>query len=373
MSSIFYPSNQGKLYFFNFSPWRMMQTEPFYYAPNNQKFICKTLDEALEKGLDKESNIFIYGIIEFPEVESYAKENGMTIYRIEDAFIRSVALGSGFAKPYSLGIDSRGIYFDPRKSSDLEYLLENHQFTDELLQRAKKVRAEVLASKFSKYNHLEHREIEIDRDKYDKVILITGQVEDDMSMKFGAFGLGYSDLLQMVRESNPNAYIIYKPHPDVLSGNRKGHIAKEIIDTCVNEVQTLISIDSCIAVSDEVHTLTSGAGFDALIRGKKVYTYGMPFYAGWGLTEDYRTCERRTTKRLLDELVAATLILFPRYISPKTGEFCEVEQTLQELKEEQEHYFNNRWYRYKLNIKGYLLPRTRKFIRAVLKPFRLKI
>jgi capsular polysaccharide export protein len=145
------------------------------------------------------------------------------------------------------------------------------------------------------------------------------------------------------------------------------------MDACANEVQTMISIDSCIAVSDEVHTLTSGAGFDALIRGKKVHTYGMPFYAGWGLTTDHRTCERRTKVRTLDELVAATLILFPRYISPKTGEFCEVEQTLAELKEEQERYFNDKLYRFKVNFKGYILPRGRKFIRAVLKPFKLKI
>ena len=350
-----------------------MQIEAFFYAPNNQKIICKTLDEALEKRLDSQSNIFIYGIIEFPEVEFYAEENKMTIYRIEDAFIRSVALGSGFAKPYSMGIDSRGIYFDPRRPSDLEYLLENHEFSDELIERAKVVREEVVASKFSKYNHLEHSEIEIDREQYDKVILVTGQVEDDMSIKFGAFGLNNSDLLEMVKERNPDAYIIYKPHPDVLSGNRKGHIAQEIMDVCANEVQTLISIDSCIAVSDEVHTLTSGAGFDALIRGKKVYTYGMPFYAGWGLTEDYRKCERRTKIRSLDELVAATLILFPRYISPKTGDFCEVEQTLQELKEEQERYFNDRVYRFKVNFKGYVLPRGRKFIRTILKPFKLKI
>jgi len=373
MNTVEYSSNQNKLYFFNFSPWRMMQIESFFYAPNNQKIICKTLDDALVKGLDNESNIFIYGIIEFPEVESFAEKNNMTIYRIEDAFIRSVALGSGFAKPYSLSIDSRGIYFDPRKPSDLEYLLENHIFSTELLERAKKVRAEVVASKFSKYNHLAHQELSIDRNRYEKVILVTGQVEDDMSIKFGAFGLNNSDLLEMVKERNPEAYIIYKPHPDVLSGNRLGHISKEITDICANEIQTDISIDSCIAVSDEIHTLTSGAGFDALLRGKVVFTYGMPFYAGWGLTIDYRKCDRRTRILTLDELIASTLILFPRYISPKTGKFCEVEQTLKELKEEQELYFNNKFYRYKVNLKGYLLPRARKTVRAILKPFKLKV
>ena len=373
MLSIQYESNKNNLYFFNFSPWRMMQIESFFYAVNNQKFICKTLSEAFDKGLDKTSNIFIYGIIEFPEVEAFAKKNTMTIYRIEDAFIRSVALGSGFAKPYSLSIDARGIYFDPRNPSDLEYLFENYEFSDALLERAKKVRVEVVTSKLSKYNHLEHSNIEINREKYSKVILVTGQVEDDMSIKFGAYGLNNSDLLAMVKERNPKAYIIYKPHPDVLSGNRIGNISKDITDKCANEIQTNISIDSCIAVSDEIHTLTSGAGFDALLRGKAVFTYGMPFYAGWGLTTDYRECERRTRKLTLDQLIAATLILFPRYISPKTGKFCEVEQTLKELKEEQERYFNNKLYRFKVDFKGYLLPRGRKLIRAILKPFKLKI
>ena len=367
MDKINYSSNQGKLFFFNFSPWRMMQIEPFFYAKNNQKFICKTLEEAKKRGLNSKSNIFIYGIIEFSEVEEYAKEHGMRIYRIEDAFIRSVALGSGFAKPYSLGIDSRGIYFDPRKASDLEYILENHNFSKGLLARAKRVREEVVASKFSKYNHLKHKTLKIDKERYSRVILVTGQVEDDMSIKFGAFGLNNSDLLEMVKENNPDAYIIYKPHPDVLSGNRLGHISKELTDRCANEVQTNISIDSCIEACDEVHTLTSGAGFDALLREKEVYTYGMPFYAGWGLTTDYRVCKRRTRHLKLDELVASTLILFPRYISPQTGKFCEVEQTLLELKEEQVRYFSDRVYRYRLNIRGYLLPRIRNFVRGIIK------
>ena len=368
-----YLSNQNRLYFFNFSPWRMMLTESFFYAQDNQKIICKSLEEALLKGLDKESNILIYGVIEFPEVEAFAKENSMTVYRIEDAFIRSVALGSSFAKPYSMVVDSRGMYFNPHGSSDLEHLLETYEFDETLLNRAKKVREEIVASKFSKYNHLEHGTIEIDREVYEKVILVTGQVEDDMSIKLGAFGLNNRELLEMVKERNPNAYIIYKPHPDVLSGNRLGHIPQEIMNRCTNEVQRNISIDSCIAVSDEIHTLTSGAGFDALLREKRVFTYGMPFYAGWGLTTDYRKCERRTRILTLDALVASALILYPRYISPKTENFCEVEQTLKELKEEQEYYFSNRFYRYKVNLKAYLLPRIRKSVRMVLKPFNLKI
>ncbi len=350
-----------------------MQIEPFFYAPNNKKFICKDLDDAIEKGLGDNSNIFIYGIKRFKRVEEFARQKGINIYRVEDAFIRSVGLGSAFSKPYSLGIDSRGVYFNPKKISDLEYMLQNYKFTQELLDRAKRVREMVIEAKFSKYNHLSHVKLNIDRDRYSKVILVTGQVEDDMSIRYGAFGLNNSDLLEIVRKNNPDAFIIYKPHPDVLSGNRVGNVHREVIDRCTNLIVTNISIDSAIGVSDEVHTLTSGAGFDALLREKKVYTYGMPFYAGWGLTVDYRRCERRTRRVSLDELVAVALILYPRYISPRTGKFCEVEQTLMELKEEQERYFNNRLYRYSINLRGYILPRGRKLLRAILKPFKLKI
>ena len=67
--------------------------------------------------------------------------------------------------------------------------------------------------------------------------------------------------------------------------------------------------------------MTSLTGFEALLRGKRVVTYGLPFYAGWGLTEDELVCERRTRTRTLDELVYLTLIAYPRYLHVDSGEF----------------------------------------------------
>ncbi len=41
----------------------------------------------------------------------------------------------------------------------------------------------------------------------------------------------------------------------------------------------------------------------------------MPFYAGWGLTNDKQHCSRRKAQLNLNELVAAAIILYPRYFN----------------------------------------------------------
>jgi capsular polysaccharide export protein len=81
----------------------------------------------------------------------------------------------------------------------------------------------------------------------------------------------------------------------------------------------------------EVHTIGSLAGFEALLRGLRVVTWGRPFYAGWGLTEDRDPPPRRGRALTLDALVAAALILYPRYRDPATGLPCPPEVLLERL------------------------------------------
>jgi capsular polysaccharide export protein len=82
---------------------------------------------------------------------------------------------------------------------------------------------------------------------------------------------------------------------------------------------------------DEVHVLTSLAGFEALLRGVRVVVWGCPFYMGWGLTEDRESLPRRTRRLGIDELVAAALIVYPTYVSQNSGRFATVERALDEL------------------------------------------
>ncbi|MBC2881601.1 capsular polysaccharide export protein, LipB/KpsS family, partial [Campylobacter jejuni] len=84
-------------------------------------------------------------------------------------------------------------------------------------------------------------------------------------------------------------------------------------------------------IADEIHTITSTSGFDALLRAKKVFTYGMPFYAGWGLTKDKLECKRRMQKRSLEEVFYAAYILYSEYFNPYLNQKSNIFDTIQTL------------------------------------------
>jgi capsular polysaccharide export protein len=160
-----------------------------------------------------------------------------------------------------------------------------------------------------------------------RVLLVPGQVEDDASIRYGCSGVNGGvktnlELLKAARAACPGAFIVYKPHPDVTSGNRAGKIALSEAASFANHVEMHLSVVSCIEECDEIHTMTSLTGFDALLRGKKVITYGYPFYSGWGLTLDKKNLFKEDTNRrgnrrqrtlTLDELVAGALLRYPIY------------------------------------------------------------
>lgn len=231
--------------------------------------------------------------------------------RIEDGFFHSCGLGSDMIAPRSQVIDRRGLYFDASRPSDLSVLLNETQFTDAELVRAAALRKLVNELGITKYN-LGRRAPGWTVPTGKLVALVPGQVADDASIRLGTGSLSTADaLLQEVRAQRPNAFIIYKPHPDVLSGNRSGLIdAKRLADV----VDTTSDLLSLIDIADEVHTLSSLAGFDALMRNKAVFTYGMPFYAGWGLTNDaLAPLPWRERTLTLDMLTAGALLRYPIY------------------------------------------------------------
>ncbi|MCO6548718.1 MAG: hypothetical protein J6583_13245, partial [Gilliamella sp.] len=218
----------------------------------------------------------------------------MNAFRIEDGFIRSIGLGSNLVMPYSLVIDELGIYFNSQSMSELEFLLLNKKVNKEEKEKASLLQDLLIVTKLGKYNVGKKMNIRRPIGNKEKIILIPGQVEDDASILYGSPIVKTNlELIKTVRENNPNDYIIYKPHPDVLSGNRIGKVNDSEIKKYVDNIIEFVDIIDCIEQVDEIHTITSLAGFEALIRNKRVICYGQPFYSGWGLTIDMHPNFRR--------------------------------------------------------------------------------
>lgn len=254
----------------------------------------------------------------------------LPLLHVEDGFLRSVGLGADLIDPISWVLDHRGIYYDASAPSDLEHQLAHGEWSAAELGRAARLRQRLVEGAITKYNLTAPAWQRPEGAR--RVVLVVGQVESDASIRLGAPGLrGNLALLEAVRQAEPNAYLVYKPHPDVVAGLcREGDGEGRVAQVC-DEVLVHASIQQLFSQIDALHVLTSIAGFEALLRGLEVHTWGLPFYAGWGLSHDRCRCERRGRRLHLDALVHAALIDYPRYVSRHSGLFIEPEQAIDEL------------------------------------------
>ncbi|MCR8690857.1 MULTISPECIES: capsular polysaccharide biosynthesis protein [Campylobacter] len=310
-------------FLFGFSVWKRKFMKPFLGENLNyiSVFNKNPLKSALKAGLDTNSLVYIWGKKEYLELQKWCDENSVNIIRVEDGFIRSVGLGSDLTRPYSLVFDDVGIYFDTTSPSRLENILNYHKFSSSELEAAKKLKDILIDSKISKYNDDKDGIISSKNGK--KIALVIGQVEDDASVRIGADGMKNIELLEQARLNSPNSHIIYKPHPDVVSGNRIGLVDIDQALKYCDEVLEGVSMPTLLDLADEIHTMTSTSGLEAILRGKRVICYGRPFWAGWGLSDDKKPQPRRYRSLSSDELVAGAYLLYPRYIHPLNLEACE--------------------------------------------------
>jgi capsular polysaccharide export protein len=271
------------------------------------------------------ADLIVWGSMIVPDASRYA-----SLRRVEDGFLRSVGLGAAFARPSSWIIDGRGIYYDGSRPSDLEAMLQAADFDPETLARAARLRKRIVDAQLTKYN-LPGAAWRRPAGKR-LVCLVVGQVESDAALRLGAPDIHTNlELARRVRAARPDAWLLYKPHPDVRAGLRDPGESEAEIRHCIDEVVADADITSLFAAVDEVHVLTSLAGFEALLRGKRVMTYGQPVYAGWGLSTDHIATPRRSRRLTLDELVAGSLLRYPRYLSTRGGQLTSAESVLDEL------------------------------------------
>lgn len=265
------------------------------------------------------------------DLAKLANEAGISIARIEDGFIRSIGLGAALTLPFSIILDWHGIYYDPRQESDLEALLQKGLFDEAQRQCARQIIAEIQQIGLTKYN-LGGKAFA--RPQAPRVVLAIGQVVDDRAMLLSGAGIqDMEQFLAAVRAREPDAKILFKPHPDVDAGLRRGALADRRALAFADQIIRDVDLNALLHSVDCVHVISSLAGFEALIRGKPVIAHGQPFYAGWGLTQDVLAFARPRRPLCLEDLVAGVLMRYPLYLDPDRLLPCTAWQCIRALRD----------------------------------------
>lgn len=340
-----------------FRRWKRPYATAYLNSTGGEIMFFPDAKRAVLRAWSKGGEVVIWSSAWSESLQKECDARKLTLARMEDGFIRSVGLGADFNWPYSLVVDRKGIYYDPSRPSELEDILNampEHPDRTALLERAAALRDLILDKGLTKYNTGFRAALPPKLPQGKTIVLVPGQVEDDASVRCGGFGMGNLDLLRAARAARPDAFIIYKPHPDVESGNRRGAIPDTEVLSHANIILRDFPMGRLLPLVHEVHTLTSQTGFEALLRGVKVFTYGTPFYAGWGLTEDKQTLPRRKARLSLDELVAGVLLLYPTYYDWQTGMFCRAEDVCYRLLQPDAQMRGRGWARFAIALRGFL-------------------
>jgi capsular polysaccharide export protein len=324
---------EGVTHVLGVNRWKRFHSAPFLGGRRSRLTYTMDPDTALARQRDQGGRIVIWASREPEGFAGRCAAQDAPLVRMEDGFLRSVGLGANLEAPSSLVLDRQGIYYDPSRPSDLETLLETADFGPELLDQARRLRELITAARLSKYN--------VGSDDVAPLfaaagarrrVLVPGQVENDASVVRGGGAVRDNlALLRAAREARPDAFIVFKTHPDVEAGLRPGRIEPADALRYADVIASKTSIAHLLDEVQEVHTLTSLCGFEALLKGLDVATYGLPFYSGWGLTRDIETCPRRQRQLKLDELVAGVLVLYPRYVHRPSLWPCAPEDIVRQL------------------------------------------
>ena len=271
----------------------------------------------------------------------------------EDGFIRSInnfvnkTIPSKYRNSISFTFSNLPHFFEDEITT-LEYMLNNEKLKldNKQIERAKYLIDKIIKNKISKYNHQPIYKPEIGKNK--NKVLVIDQSYGDMSISYGwANEDTFKNMLEVAIKENYNADIIIKTHPDALVKNSERAKCYYSLDDLeryekrenIHLMSEEINPISLLEIVDKVYVCTSQLGFEALMMGKEVHVFGMPFYAGYGLTIDYQKCERRTNLRTLEEIFYITYINYSYYVNPEKEERCEIEDAIDYLIKLRREYF----------------------------------
>lgn len=258
-----------------------------------------------------------------------AGRRGLPLLCVEDAFLRSVLPGPK-TPPAGLILDEVGIFFDASQPSRLENMLNFEAFDDEaLLTRARDGIAFLRHTGLSKYNPVPRGSTGQPKPGY---VLVIDQTRGDASITCGgAFGHTFATMLAKARADHPQKRIVIRTHPAVGPRAKQGHFEVSDLDSRTTFLDKDINPWDLLEKAAAVYCVTSQLGFEAILAGHKPVVFGVPFYAGWGLTNDQQICSRRTRRLSTEQLFAAAMLRYPSWVDLSSNQACSFERAAQGL------------------------------------------
>lgn len=282
-------------YFYTPSPHILKNGQHFFKHGVNSLFSFKFIKDLL---LNKNKIVILSWGSKTNEFFLNFLSSFFNICYIEDGFYRSFNTGAQGEISLSLSIDFKQPFYHSSGESDLIELFRNKDslLSDEIINYSHMCLDYIIDNKLTKYNNNKPLDNTIDYDKNN--VLIVDQTFGDRSITKGGISeeVNVEYIITKILNSNPDANIFLKVHPETLAGDKKSALK---IDECrdfilQNNVQILsdnynpIELMNCM---EEVHVLTSQMGLEALFLNKKVYCYGQPFYSKVGLTINHSESE----------------------------------------------------------------------------------
>jgi capsular polysaccharide export protein len=268
-------------------------------------------------------------------LRAYATSLNRPLAYIEDGFIRSYEIGLSQEPGRSIIVDDLGFYYDAQRASRLETTLNSDWRMGFLAQWCAKSDIRfIVENGISKYNNAPDRlPAVLASGRTRRRVLLLDQRAGDASIP-GALASDAS-FQQMVDHafSQGDVEVVVKVHPDALTPGKFSAVSPSL--TKYRDDPRLVVISEAVnpyvlfAAVDEVYVVASGMGFEALMAGKPVSCFGLPYYAGWGATTDFVTPLRPRRQRSVAEVFYVGWVMLSRYIDPGTKHLTTVRKAAQ--------------------------------------------
>lgn len=292
----------------------------------------------------------MFGEDECPENEalaSYAFKLGLPVLVAENGFLRGVHFftwktkDDPFTDGYSFIIDTTQ-YYDATSPNSVEDDLNSYEVTEDQKHQASETISKIVSLKLSKYNDQPRRDLGyLCANKRPKVLVIDQAFSDLSIIKGYATEGTFRRMLDSALAENPDADVIIKTHPEGNAGQRIGYYGSSYDDKRIIVFNQPVNPYDLLNICDKVYVCSSQMGFEALMAGKEVHTFGMPVYAGWGLTKDALVLKRRHRTLTLEEFFYIFYIRHTIYVDPAQKKPCSIDRAIEIISSERERYFKS--------------------------------